>query len=260
VSNSEAAQNPLETTPEEQDQRLLVALIVDQIVDGTLHNARDNAREDANDDGSLKVLGWDDEQGIVQEKLEEIRDGAYTVEDWVDQTFDTRQLQEEARRRLKYAEPEHDWLDDHRMEGTDGIAELFEQMRKMDMAAIGRALIGAIGEAQHNSWDCCPRSVLLAWDMVCRDLLPDMKATAEEKLDHDWGFGGAEYWDAAGVRHTEDEPAPEPNTYPDGMPKWNFDNAVNYVIDSYDLPADREEPVRTAMMELLRKENPEAGL
>lgn len=92
---------------------------------------------------------------------------------------------------------------DKMFEQCPSLKALELELRKYDLQQIGYMLLSWLGEANHSNWDGVETEDLPKMEFVMHDLL--LYARADEVTmqlpEHDWGFGGPEYWDSTGKRH-----------------------------------------------------------
>lgn len=92
---------------------------------------------------------------------------------------------------------------------ADDIGEAFDEMRKHDLAQIGYVILSNLGEAIHNGWDGLEREEIEHWAYVLKDIKWFLEDGGVWKDTYDtarpWGFGGDEWWDEQGKRHSHQE-------------------------------------------------------
>lgn len=89
-----------------------------------------------------------------------------------------------------------------RTAGLDALKDAELEMRKHDLAQIGFVLLSMVGEANHNAWDGSEREDLVQFNHFLKEFIINLGFHGHYQENAPWGFGGDEWWDKEGKRHT----------------------------------------------------------
>jgi len=140
-----------------------------------------------------------------------------------------------------------------RFGGLDAMQEFESELRKYDLAQIGYIILGSIAEANHGSWDGYEREDLVAMNRALADWLQVFQHWGSSHYsDHEWGFGGSEYWDMFGIRQSHLLSAePDRVVIPNGQQPGSSRAAIDYLLDSFETPIHCQGRARDQIVELL---------